>query len=169
MRLYDSSVIEDGAMLSQWWLQLQMSGDIQKMFPKRAQTLPQLFKMMDAPTQLIYEVNEQGVWFAAWLSPSLDAAFYGIWIAKGMRNTRECVAATAQSYELAFARFPFIMSVTMQAPLLKQQQALGYTVLAELPESFDGQSAWLTMLKRDDFQRIGMPYIMDRMKKARVA
>lgn len=167
MRLYDPNGIEDGAVVSQWWIQMHASGDILKMFPKRAQTLPQLFRMMDTPTQLVYEIDEQGAWFAAWLSPSLDAAFYGIWIAERMRNTKQCVAESLLSYELAFTQFPFIMSVTMQEALLEQQRALGYTVLAELPESFDGQSAWLTMYKREDFQRVGMPYILGRMKKAR--
>ena len=167
MRLYNAESVEDGALLAQWWWEMQEIGDIEKMFPKRAQTLPQLFKMMDAPTQLMYKKDAQGMWFAAWLSPSLDAAFYGIWIAMRMRNTKSAMAAAVQSYELAFPQFPFVLSVTMQEPLLEQQRALGYTVLAELPESFDGQSAWLTMCKREDFWRIGYPYLMDRMKKAR--
>lgn len=167
MRLYDTERVEDGALLAQWWRNMHESGDIEKIFPRRSHTLQQLFRIMDLPTQLMYESDEQGIWFAAWLSPCLDGTFYGIWIAERTRNTRACVAATMQSYEMAFAQFPFIMSVTVQEALLTQQQALGYTVLAELPGGFDGRNAWLTMCRQEDFRRLGELYIMDRMKKAR--
>jgi hypothetical protein len=160
--VYDPTNIDHGVLLMQWWTELVKCGDIQLLFPKSGQALPQVCKLMEQPTTLLLDVDALGVTMAVWLAPSLDGSFYKLWVRKDKRRDLTIIRQVRQTYELALERYPWVMGITIQPRLLQRHYDLGYTLLGEIPNSFDGKTSYMVLLTRENFkpERI-MPYRRD--------
>lgn len=152
MIVYDAGNVEHGALLARWWAELHASGDINVLFPVRAQTLQSVFKLFEPPLIAMFDYDELGIWFMAWLSPTLDGAFFSLWVRKDRRHTPETYRNMRTAYDAALARFPVLLGVTIQERLLPHHELLGYTVCGPIPYIFDGKPAWIVVLTKDSFR-----------------
>ncbi len=152
MHMYEHNDLAHGCLLSQWWYELHRSGDIDKLFPKRAQTLQALFKLFESPLIAMFDMDDDGIWFMVWLSPAVDGAFFSLWIRNDKRHTKEAYSNLRTAYEAALGAFPVLMGITIQERLLVQHEKLGYSVYGPIPDLFDGKPAWMVVLTRDSYK-----------------
>jgi len=148
--VYDQQNPEHGVLVAQWWARAYENGDLALMATKRSQSLSGFFKMIDAPTILLFECDEQGIWIAGWFEPTFDAAFFSLWVRPDKRS-KDALPVLFTMYDMGFRVWPMIMGVTKQERLLRSHERLGYTVVGKIPKFFDGEDAWLVTLTKEDF------------------
>ena len=152
MRLYVPGHDTD-ALVAIWWETMAQDGDLDDLFFGASRTLSGLFRLIQPPGAMLYEIDAKGIWFAMWFEGMLSGAAAGAWVRTERRRTKACLDAFLAAWEQALIAFPVILGVTRQEKLLREHTRLGYTVLGEVPELWEGRSAWVVVLTRPAFVR----------------
>lgn len=152
MIVYQPSVAND-LLLARWWGELHSSGEIQRMLMRDAHTLSGFMRMLQSPTILVLDTDEQGIWFAMWFEPIMSGAFVGVWIAERARHTKTAYDAVQRAHKTALQTTPILIAITKQEKLLDEFERFGYDRLCRIPRLFDGEDAWVLALTLEGLNR----------------
>lgn len=136
------------------WLQLQFLSRVQQLEEDKVlwaipPTAEDHLRSLRPPTVCLYEVDETGIWFNAWLEKSMSGAFLGIWIAPWMRQSKASYHAMLKTMAAALRGFPVVLGITKQERLLASHQRIGYDILTKIPCIYGGADAWLMIINRE--------------------
>lgn len=153
---YNHSFVHDELMF-RWYQDLLRSGEIETTFMPRAHALSGWFAVFQAPTELWFASDEQGIWWAGWVEPSYGGVFFGLWIRKDKRLGPVALPAfhhTMTVLDLATQHYPAVYGITKQPALLDPHRHLGYTVMEPAIAGLWGNDpAWLVVLTRAQFTK----------------
>ena len=153
MIYYRPSIDHDNLLMG-WYTRMILDGDLDKTFMPQAHCLSKWLGIMQAPNELVFEVDEHGIWWAAWFAPSAGCAYTGLWIRKDRRQSgKQMVQLTLDVLDTALTTWPVILTLTKQFALLEPQFRLGYTYVGVVPELWAGQSVWLCSMTRSSFTK----------------
>ena len=144
MEVYNSADPHHDLLIAQWYAQLEGTGEMTKIFAT-PHTLGSLFAVMQRSVCL-FEIDEDGIWFVAWMEPSFAGVFFSVWISMDRRHTRAAYEATLKALAAALAQYQVVLGVTSQEGLLDIHRKLGYTVLCAIPSFWMGRTAYLVMV-----------------------
>lgn len=145
-------------ILADLWAKMRHAGDLQRLFTKDSQSLSAFYKIMAKPTVLLWHVADPGgVWSASWFSPCMNGCFVGTWIAPSHRKKKAGLAAILEAYHQAFQHYDVLLGISKQEKMLDEMARLGYAVLGRVPHLWDGESAWVVMLTREQWWRYTLP------------
>lgn len=133
-----------------WFLDLQ--GDqreLDNLFAKPLHNLTAILYWMSHQVSFGFELDEGGIWAAAWVEPCLSGAYFGAWTRKSKRHTKAALRFINQAYEIALGRYPVICGVTCQPELHKLHIKLGYIYGCTIPGFFEGKDAMLFYMTRE--------------------
>lgn len=145
---------EQDVLVAGWWKFLRDTNELHKLFPASQHSLSSFLASFARPVELVYQLNDGGeVCRAAWFSPSMQVgAEGGMWIHPDLRASKDSMAFVLRCLEVALDTWGVVFGITKQPALLDAHIQLGYTVSEELPNAWDGESAWIVMLTKAAFQ-----------------
>ena len=145
---------EQDVLVAGWWKFLRDSNELHKLFPASQHSLSSFLASFARPVELVFQLNDGGeVCRAAWFSPSMQVgAEGGMWIHPDLRASKDSMAFVLRCLEVALDTWGVVFGITKQPALLDAHIQLGYTVSEELPNAWDGESAWIVMLTKAAFQ-----------------
>ena len=155
MYLYNSRDNNHNLLVQQLWMELEKSGDLQKMFFKGEQTSSYDFMtLLASPRWSFFDVDEKGIWMLVWFTPWLNSAWMGLWCREDMRPHLSFSKNLFKIMSEAFKLTPVIMGVTQQPDLLEIHKKLGYNISLVVPELFGDSPGWMVYLHKNDFKYI---------------
>lgn len=101
--------------------------------------------------KLIIEVDDDGIWLAAWFEPVMSGAFVGLWIAPNKRRSPSSLVIIDRLIEKALTVWPTLMSITSSSALVEQYRAFGWEFGCEIPKLFDGEDITLLYMTKEIF------------------
>src|SRR5262249_10407475 len=119
MTQYDGSPQAD-LLLLDWWTRMAATVDLERAFSASHASLGNFFGSFRPPSILIYEVDDEGIWFAAWFDPVMSGAFYGIWVAPHKRLTKVAFQAVRESIAFGLEKFPVLIGAIREEKVAKQ-------------------------------------------------
>ena len=145
---------EQDVLVAGWWKFLNDTHELHKLFPASQQSLSSFLTSFARPVELVFQLNDGGeICRAAWFSPSMQVgAEGGMWIHPDLRASKDSMAFVLRCLEVALDTWGVVFGITKQPALLDAHIQLGYTVSEELPNAWDGESAWIVMLTKAAFQ-----------------
>lgn len=145
---------EQDVLVSGWWKFLLDIDELHKLFPASQHSLSSFLASFARPVELVFQLNDGGeVCRAAWFSPSMQVgAEGGMWIHPDLRASKDSMAFVLRCLEVALDTWGVVFGVTKQPALLAAHTQLGYTVSEELPNAWDGESAWIVILTKRAFE-----------------
>lgn len=151
MKTYTADGLQDLA-LHKWWVTMVLSGDLQRGYGPHMDKLSSFFSTMQAPTELIYEEDESGIWFAMWLDPQgWGAGYVHVWVAAAERPTKKAVRAVIMGLTHYLERYPVLIGVTQLEAVALEHEKFGFRRLGEVPMILDGETAYITVVTREAF------------------
>lgn len=153
MPIYQRTGLED-IKLMQWWERMVISKDI---LPYTGlETLSSMYFALSAPTILVYEEDESGIWLMLWVEPSSYGGFIHVWIAAAERRTKKALKAILDGLRFflygseTFKGFEVLIGVTSVEMVADEHQKLGFVRMGVLPTK---EPIYITCLTRDAFER----------------
>lgn len=145
---------EHDVLIAGWWKFLRDTDELHKLFPAAQQSLSNFLAAFARPVELAFQLNDRGeLCRASWFSPSLQVgAEGGMWIHPDLRASKDSMAFVLRCLEVALDTWGVVFGVTKQPALLDAHIQLGYTVSEELPNAWDGDSAWIVILTKRAFE-----------------
>ncbi len=140
MTVYDGSPQAD-LLLLDWWTRMAATTDLEQAFSVVHASAGSFFQSFRPPNILIYEVDDEGIWFAAWFDPVMSGAFYGLWIAPPMRLSMSALRAVQASVAFGLEKFPVLIGATRHVKVARQAARFGARILGDIPNLFDGETA----------------------------
>lgn len=153
-RLYSWQPPED-TLLLRWWLTLNETGDLTRLFISDAHRLPDFYRVFSYPTALLYSLSEESeIDNAFWLTPADNTSKYrvaysGMWSAT--RGGRKQLQFAALAYPLAFEFYSAILGMTWQPELLDIHTKLGYTIVGCIPYMHDQPFVYIVHLTKEAY------------------
>ena len=131
------------ALVCDWWLRrLAPDADERsRLFHSSLHSLTKILWWASHDVKLAFEMDSDGIWAAAWLSPYMSGAEAGAWFRKDKRRTIAAYRFIRQFYDAALKHFPVLVGITKQAELHDLHLALGYQYVGEIPGLFDSAPA----------------------------
>lgn len=156
-------------LLVRWWAELQNSGDFAKTVHSSIHDLDAFIGYFRGPAALMFEVDREGIWFAASSSPFFDGALWDVWIRKGKRHTKSALKAIELSYTLALEKYPNLFGLTQQQELHAVHLKLGYLYAGRLMNNMDGQTQYIYQLTRMGWadRKATAKVVRDRKRESR--
>jgi hypothetical protein len=108
---------------------------------------------MRPPLALLYEADEQGIWFASWYEPILSALVQGLWAREDKRG-KELVETVGRSMKMVFDYAPVIMGLTRFKDVVASAELFGAKNHGLIPCIWEGEAAYLASLTKEDFERV---------------
>ncbi len=147
MNVYQQDADED-MLIIQWWAKITTNGEMDRIFMTR-HSPGSLLKAMAPPSVMLYELDDQGIWFVAWFEPTFSGAFFSVWVDQRKRKSVEAYECFLKAADAGFGQFTTLLGVTKQEHLLPIHEKVGYTVLCKVPAIFNGLDAWLVLLDKE--------------------
>ena len=152
MILYSQGDQTADDLLAQWWMRMRDEGELETTLLPSAHALGGFYKIFQAGADLVFEVDDHGIWIAAWAERFMAGAMFGLWIRKDKRGKPSTLKKLLEIYDLTFQQgVCAIMGVTRQPTLLPAHRKLGYNIGGKIPGLWDGHDAWFVVLTREDF------------------
>lgn len=145
LTLYNPA-IHEGLLLA-WFFELRKTGDLDKVAHTSLHTITSFLNFFAKDVKLGIATDRNGIWFAAWLQPYMDASIAGIWIREDKRHTPSALKAVYHFYNTAFEYVSVIVGISKQPHLKRIHEKLGYRYAGEIPQVWGGkpiQSYYLT-------------------------
>jgi hypothetical protein len=143
---------ENDLEIVRWWVRLERDGDLDKLMMEGARSVSDLFRLVQPPKAMLWELDDDGPWFAMWFEQCFTGAFCGAWMRRDRRGSRKGVHAFLDAWTWALVAWPVLIGVTKQPDLLGIHRRVGYTTLGAIPGIFDGQEATIMYLTRSAFR-----------------
>jgi len=150
MICYDRSAPHDLA-LAAWWARLQATGDLDRTFLPSMRPLGAFLSYWRTNVVLYFDVDADGLTCAAWLEPVMSDAFYSLWLRQDKRQSKASLAFIRATLELGLSKWPVLLGMTRQPALLDGHRKLGYTVLADIPHLWNGDTVYLVALTQSSY------------------
>ncbi len=132
------------------WARMLRDGDLQRGFGIEMTLLSAFFSGMQEPTVCWYVEDAQGIWGLFWIQPtSLHAVYFHVWVAAERRGTKATLLATLEAFRASFAYAKVVLVFTNQATLEKTYARFGFQKGGELPEVWNGDTAYFWYLTSD--------------------
>jgi hypothetical protein len=151
MIVYDGSPEAD-LLLIEWWTRMAATADLDRAFSVVHASVGAFFQSFRPPSTLLYKVEGQRIWFAAWFDPVMNGAFYGLWIAPHMRITMAALEAVEESIAFGLSKYPVLIGATRIPKLARQTERFGAKVLGDIPKLFDGETATIGYITAETFR-----------------
>ena len=155
LKVYEPGPASD-ILLARWWDHMAGCGDLELVFESEYTMLSRFMAGFQAPTVLLYAEDDDGIYFAMWADPVMSGAFFGFWMRADKRPSENGDVGLA--YELShgaldtlLANFPILFIATRDAHIVQLALRIGGKVLGVVPHVFDGSSAYICYLTREDF------------------
>lgn len=152
MEVYDSRDGHMDLLLAQMYQRIVDAGEMGTIYAA-PHTLSSFLHSFQAPNSLVFECDDEGIFFAAWFEPTFSGAFFSVWIRPDRRQSREAMMAFMRAAEAGFQLFSNLLGVTKQADLLPIHRKMGYTLKCKIPGLFGGHDAFVVELDRKKFNR----------------
>lgn len=156
MTIYAAQPYED-LLLLKWWMQLQETGEMERLIVPDSRSLKRFFNIFAAPTVLIYSTTQENEMAqCAWFTPADQnskhhVAYSGLWCSPSARGTFAQLNFAALTYMLAFEFYHAIVGTTWQPELLDEHKKLGYNIVGCIPNLYDQPLCYIVHLTREDF------------------
>lgn len=156
-------------LLIKWWADL--GEDRETAFHSSLGGLGNFILYFRQTAALMFEADEQGIWFAASSRPFYDGALWDVWIRSNKRHTRSAIQAIELSYGLALERFPFLLGLTKQPNLHAIHLKLGYEYAGRIKQAIDGADMYAYQLTREGWhgRKIRAIRVRDAKRQTRLA
>ncbi|MCH7759809.1 hypothetical protein IIA15_00185 [candidate division TA06 bacterium] len=152
IEIYQGSSNQD-LFIAQWWAKIQTNGELKMTFSSNCYALSGFFSLFQKPNVLTFDVDQKGLWFAAWFEPVMSSAFMGLWVDKRKRGTISSWKNFERVVSEGLSNFSSIMGVTKQEKLVAQHKKIGYTELGVIPGIFDGEDGFILLLTKEAWER----------------
>lgn len=156
---------EDDMMLLHWYLRMHEDGELERVLMPDVNSLSKFYSLFQLPTQLLLDIDEQGIVVAFWITPMLPtAAMLGLYVRPDKRHSAATYKSVLRMYAKAFDHVDVLFGVTKQEALLAAHEKLGYQVLTQLDKIWGGtEEGWLVMLRKEDF--VGLTTVKERNER----
>lgn len=149
---YRSDVAFDAIML-QWYKELVMSGAIKDLFNFRARALSGFYASLQPPVHLLCRIDDNGLWYAAMVTPIFAGAEFDMWIRPDKRASKEWLESMFEALEFGFDRYGTLIGLTAHEDLLDAHKRLGYTIVGKVPNLWDGErDLWVMYVTKAAFE-----------------
>lgn len=125
--------------------------EFKNLFSEPFRNLTTMLHYIKHEVKMAFEVDQNGIWAAAWMEPSNSGAFFGFWIRKEYRASFKVYAFLSRAFDYAFQHVPILIGITKQKRLDGFARALGYEYKCEIPYWFDGDTAYLYTLEKEQW------------------
>ena len=139
-------------LMAQWWLRMRTDGDLDKTFLASAHCLSGFMEIW-RNTELMLEVDDEGIVVAGWVQPFMGSGMFGLWVRSDKRHNLATVRKVLTMYRHIFdAGIGSIVGITKQEALLPEHEKLGYKVLGKVPKLWDkNNDGYVVVLSAEDF------------------
>lgn len=149
--LYQAAPDKDLRLL-RWYSHLVTSGDIARTFAAGMEVPSVFLAYFQPPKVLALDFDADGeIWFAAWLEPFMQTAFFSLWCRADHRHGKGLLVNTEEAIRVSLEAFPMLLGVTPHENLLDEHRRGGYTVLGKVPGLLDGKDAYALYITRESF------------------
>lgn len=149
---YVPCVLHD-ALMAQWYNVMLQRDELGKLFIEKSHSLSGFYDAIRRPTQTLFYVGAEGVWFVAMLTPHYAGASFDMWVHPGRRKSKAWVRAMCAALEVGFERYPVLVGLTAQENLLDDHVRMGYVVVGEVPKLWNGESPlWLMHITKESYE-----------------
>ena len=153
-------------LLVKWWSEIAETPEFAKTVHSSAQSLDAFICYFRHTAALMFEADEQGIWFAASTTPFYDGAMFDVWIRPDKRHRPVALKAISLAYDLALERYPNLFGFTAQRELHAIHLKLGYTYGGIFKKNMDGSDQYIYQLTRDGWaNRKAMAAMVRRGKR----
>jgi hypothetical protein len=150
--VYSGTSQEDIAVVH-WWDRMHDDGELELVFMRSAQGLGGLFRMLgNCQVSCLFMDDDDFIWSAGWMEKFSTGIFFGLWVRKDRRKSKEAKEACAFIYDQATQIAPVVLGLTKQEKLLVPHQKIGYKIVGQLEKVWDGEDCWLVSLTREEFE-----------------
>jgi hypothetical protein len=140
VRLYDPD--KDELKLLYWWLHLRSDPvEFENLFAEPLRGLTAILNWAKNSVNIMFNSDEQGITFAAWVEPFLSGAYFGAWSRKDVRGSKGHLRFMDECFTRALEQYPVLVGVTKQERLHNIHLKMGYRYLGEIGALFDGSPA----------------------------
>jgi hypothetical protein len=138
-------------LVADWWFRRLANDPVERnrLFHSSLHSLTKILWWAAHDVKLAFEMDSDGIWIAAWLSPYMSGAEAGAWIRADRRRTIGAFRFIRKFYDAALEHFPVIVGITKQKELHDLHLALGYRYVGEISGLFDNAPAMLYQLTEE--------------------
>ena len=157
MTVYYPGDAEAELLLGQCYVELMKTGDLHNLWVDPVPSLSQFFANFKPPVVLLFEHDPKGIWFLAWIEPSLKGCFFALWCRADRRvNGRAFYRAYLKALVATLQNFPVVMGVTGHKHLVEEHVRFGYTLKCQIDDLYGpGKPGWfLTVDRKRIYERV---------------
>lgn len=161
-----------GLMLAAWWLELKVTGELDKIVHKPVSLRQFLNIIGNDPIVWIgdFDGGQGGtggvtkIVAVAWIKPYMDSAFFNYWNHEALRGTRMQGHITKSIYDAAFRVADILLGTTWQPKLIRIHEHLGYKIHGPFDGVVKGEQAYMVTLTKEDFYNSALCKLMERLE-----
>lgn len=143
--------------LAKLWHAMVTSGDITA-FPPSYCVLLSFMQMMQPPTTLVYEEDDDGIWLAVWIEPSTwDFSTAGLWLREDKRKSPGAYEAIRLAFHHFFTKTNAVIAYTLTEARAREYMKFGFEYRGIMPGVALGGDLHQLVLTRDRFESIQAP------------
>ena len=130
-------------LIAQMYGEMLRAGDLALIFAQPDFTLSTLFEVSKPPEhELIFAVDERGIWLATWFDRFASGAWHTQWIREDRRVSLAATTVSLRIYRAGLAAYKHLLIITWRPELLDLHKALGYTLIGCVPKLFHGRDCY---------------------------
>jgi hypothetical protein len=126
-----------------WYIQELAAKPVEfaNLFAKPLRNLTEILYWCSRTVKLFFELDTSGIWIASWVEPTMNGAYWSLWVREDKRQGKGMLAHVNQSLDLALVHFQVLMAVSKQPRLQSEMERLGWIREGQIPHLFDGDPA----------------------------
>lgn len=150
--VYQGAPAED-VLLLRWYVALSRSGDFARVFPEQP-TAEDFLANFRAPVRLLYTVDDTfSISHAGWFMPiTRSAALLAVWFAPTLRSSFRQLSIVRAALDYGLSTFDVILYASKVPAAVELTEALGFTMLGQVPYLFGPEPLTVGYLTRDNFK-----------------
>ena len=134
------------------WGRMSQDGDIDTGFMSETHIITRFFQIFAPPTQTFIDMDDEGIFFAAWFQPFLSGFWQGLWVRSDKRKSPKVFKNWIDVLNQVFEHTNIILGITKRHELLEPHSKLGYDISMVIPDIYEGSSGWIVQLNKHRFK-----------------
>jgi hypothetical protein len=131
---------------------MMTDGTFDDVFDERFKSITLFTQLFSPPQQLLFDVDEEGVWFAVWVEPFLGGLWHSYWVRPDKQRSKAALINFIEVLRTLFEVTNVVVSATKHQHLLDILRKLGYNVGLLVPDLFNKGNGWMIHLHKSQFK-----------------
>jgi hypothetical protein len=146
---FDPQSEQHEGLVVKWWADLEPDRAVT--FHSSLNRLSVFLMFFTQQAKLVFDYDQRGIWFAAWVQDLCDGCVFSVWIRSDMRTKPSAWRDLRMAYDTIFQKYKRVVGYTRQPHLHAEHLKLGYEYCGRIPDIIDGNALYIYSMSREQW------------------